>query len=518
VSFRNIFAAGSIMWLLKHECRIFFYSFSVATSSGKATRGFPRVGKGWLITIILMLHLFAWVTLDGLPQFGNKPPAQLLMGVGGGLVMLFLMMLSYALKSCVSTLYQRGDLDLLLSSPLDTRTIFSAKLIGVALGVSSLALAILAPFANVGLILGLFHWIAIYPVVLSLGFLSTSLAMLSSLCLVRIIGVRYAAQLGQLLSAFIGAVVFLLYETSRHLPTETLAKVINHIRPYISPGSIFDPKGWVYWPAWALFGKTEVILVTVLVSGTLFLLTLHFSHRYFVSSKQRIAGSVVRKTHSIAVNHKFSRIKWMNPILKEWRLLHRDARLLGQISLELFYLIPMAFIVVFNGRNAAPGTVSMLTFFTGALASSLAWITIAAEEAPALLQTSPVSWSSVRNSKILAALIPALVPAVITSILLSIHSATNAVYVIFCSTGAGISGCLASLYLRSPAKKSQFNARMSANIPASLIEIVSSLLWGIIAFLLAESSGWLVIPCFLEMCVLLIVIYGKGQYKNYHRF
>jgi hypothetical protein len=51
-------------------------------------------------------------------------------GAGG----LATFMLSSALKSSVLALFERGDLDLLLSSPLPSRSIFTVRLLGVAAG------------------------------------------------------------------------------------------------------------------------------------------------------------------------------------------------------------------------------------------------------------------------------------------------------------------------------------------------------------------------------------------------
>ena len=63
------------------------------------------------------------------------------------------LMLSSALKASVMALFERGDLDLLLSSPLSSRSIFTVRLLGVIMSGAALYLFLFGPLVHVGVAL-----------------------------------------------------------------------------------------------------------------------------------------------------------------------------------------------------------------------------------------------------------------------------------------------------------------------------------------------------------------------------
>jgi hypothetical protein len=119
----------------------------------------------------------------------------------------FLFMLSSGLKASVEALFDRGDMDLLLSSPLPSRSIFTIKLGSIVAGVAALYLFFLAPFAHVGLVLGQFRWLALYPVLIAMAAVAASLAMLLTLASVRLLGARRTRVVAQVLGAAGGCAV-----------------------------------------------------------------------------------------------------------------------------------------------------------------------------------------------------------------------------------------------------------------------------------------------------------------------
>ena len=114
-------------WLLRHELRLAWRHVG-----GKARFWFLVIGGGLLW---LALHLAAWGILKGWAIAGEAgvqvpPMATIIFGVITWFVMS--MMLSQAIMLSVKALFERGDFDLLLASPMSARTVFMVRGLGIA--------------------------------------------------------------------------------------------------------------------------------------------------------------------------------------------------------------------------------------------------------------------------------------------------------------------------------------------------------------------------------------------------
>ena len=101
---------GSVLWLLRHELRL-----------GWRGAGGKRTARGLLVFAVVLsaaLHVGAYILLRKWPPGSG----QLVLGLLIGAVAWFAisLMLAQAIFLSVSALFDRGDLDLLLSSPVAT--------------------------------------------------------------------------------------------------------------------------------------------------------------------------------------------------------------------------------------------------------------------------------------------------------------------------------------------------------------------------------------------------------------
>ena len=169
------------------------------------------------LKIVLALGAILWVALHvalaGLfstrVDLATAWPAGAVLA-GASLWFVFTLMLSHAITRSVGVLFDRGDLDLLLASPLPPRHVFIVRGLGVAFGSVAVYALLLTPFAHVGLLYGRPALLAIYPALAALGLLAAALGMALTLALVRILGARRARVVAQRLGAFVGAAFFLL--------------------------------------------------------------------------------------------------------------------------------------------------------------------------------------------------------------------------------------------------------------------------------------------------------------------
>jgi ABC-2 type transport system permease protein len=478
--------SGTAVWLLRHELRLFWFSLA----SGKA--GAPRrprwrvIGSGLLVW--LGLHVGVFALLDAIGPTGGLPPRQFLIALTAMLLATFLFMLSSALKRSVETLFDRGDMDLLLSSPLPSRSIFAVKLAGMAFGVAALYLFFLAPFAHVGLLLGQLRWLALYPVLFALAVLAASSAMLLTLGLVRTLGARRTRVVAQVVGALAGAFLFLLSQAGNLMahgdgPAPPAMALIIASLQSIDPGSL------LFLPARATLGDGAAVAVIGMLGLLAGLLTVRSTHRFFVRGLQQAAGSARVPGRVGPVRYRFDRGLLQIVILKEWRLMWRDPHLVSQILLQLLYLLPLCFVVFRNNELQLPVVAGGLTMLCGSLGASLSWIILLAEDAPDLLQSSPVRAGIVRTAKLTASVLPVFGLVAVPLAWLVWRAPLPGLLATTTVAGAALSAALVNLWTGRPAARGEFRNRGQRSVATRLLELSGVLSWSALAWLLQRAAG-----------------------------
>jgi ABC-2 type transport system permease protein len=472
---------GSASWLLRHELQLFWFSLA----SGKA--GAPRRPKwraiGSALLIWLGLHALVFALLHAMGPTVGLPPRQFVAAVTAILLATFLFMLSSALKSSVETLFDRGDMDLLLSSPLPSRSIFTVKLAGMAFSVAALYLFFLAPFAHVGLVLGQLRWLALYPVLFSMAVLAASMAMLLTLALVRLLGARRTRVVAQVVGALAGALLFLLSQAGSLLsqgdgPAPTaIARVMASVQT-------LDASSVLFLPARAALGEGRAVAIVAGLGLLAALLTVRSTHRFFVRGLQQAAGSERAVRRPGRVRYRFDRSLAQLVIVKEWRLMWRDPHLVSQVLLQLLYLLPLCLIVFRKNELQLPAVAGGLTMLCGSLSASLSWIILLAEDAPDLLQTAPAKAATVRMAKLAAAVAPVLGLVALPLLWLTLRAPLVGVLTTVTVCGAVLSTAFINLWTGRPAARGEFKNRGQRSVATRLFELSSLLAWAGLALLL----------------------------------
>lgn len=480
-------APGTTLWLLRHELRLFWYTSLAAGKKGAPRRPNWRVVGGGLL-LWLGLHAGVFALLRAMGPSAGLPPSQFVIAVTALLLGTFLFMLSSALKASVETLFVRGDMDLLLSSPLPSRSIFGVKLASIAFGVTALYLFFLAPFAHVGLLLGQFRLLAVYPVLFAMAVLAASLAMLLTLTLVRLLGARRTRVVAQVLGALAGAFLFLLSQAGTFLSQDSGAAP-SAMASVMAAAQSLDKDSALLLPARAALGDgSAVALIGGL--GLLFaLLTLQSTHRFFVRGLQQVASSERVSTRAGPVRYRFDRSLAAVVIAKEWRLVRRDPHLISQVLLQLLYLVPLCLLVFKKNSLQIPATAAGLTMLCGSLSASLSWIILLAEDAPDLLQTSPARAATLRLAKIAAAVIPVFTLVGLPLLWLALRAPLAGALTTVTVSGAVMGAALINVWMGKPTARGEFKNRGQRSIGARLLELSNVLGWAALALLLARAQG-----------------------------
>ena len=397
-----------------------------------------------------------------------------------GLAFCLLFMVSRSLNGIVQVLYTRADMDLLLSSPLAPKSIIGTRVGTVALTVTLEVAMLTWPFANMFVLFGLYRWSKLYLLIPAIGTLATSLGVVLALALFRLLGPRTTRIVGQVLAALIGMGIFLLSQLPnlmRHGPQRgpanyngfgtLLSADVGHLGAILVPGRLVLAG---YWPTAVLtLASAMLLLLTVRVLSGRFLRAATAIGSMGAARGARVSGRPLRFRGSLRAVL----------IVKELRLIRRDPLLLMQLLQQSIYLVPMC-LVLWRQSLGGPGQVPWLwlgmIFVSGTLATALAWITIAAEDAPELLTAAPLTRATVVRAKIEAALLP-LVPLWLLPLLaLGRTHLWFAVSLALCAFGCSVSLALLQVH-RPPGKRDRLKARGRSAPGRGFIEMGVILAW-----------------------------------------
>lgn len=461
----------------------------------------------WLLAILggivwIGLHAAGYILIGRLDQGQALPPTVWM--VAGAMFWFFASItIAQTVAHAVAALFDRGDLDLLLSSPLSPRTVFFVRGAGIALGAGLLPAFALFPFANAGLLHGRPGMLGIYLVVASLAMAAAGTGMALTMALVRLFGARRAKTIAQIAGALIGAGFFLLSQAQNFLPIDTRTVLLAWAQREMQPGGWLAPDSALWWPARAMVGEVLPLAVTFVAGVGWFLLVVDLTYRRFAQGAQEaVAGGRPRALaagRAAAIDPAgfrggLARIM----VLKEWRLLLRDPQIISQTLLQVLYMVPIMF-VGFRGERNVFFVMAGLVVIASMLASNLAWLTIAAEDAPELLGTAPVGASRVRWTKAAAAVIPVcalLLPAVLW---LSVRAPAVGAALAICGLGGMLSAALAHIWNPRPGSRANLKSRHRQGALAGLLEVLGAMAWAGAGF--AALRYWPALPAALALAL-----------------
>ncbi len=446
------------LWrLIGHEVRLFWRAAFMT-----------KLTRVWIAPLVLFMvavfAAFGWVAAQ-IVVFVNVPltKAELIVSSGVGLVV-FTLMLAQAVNSVMSAFYARGDLDLLLSSPVDPQTVVTARLVGVFFRLTPFYGGLALSTAIWGAIESDWRWWSWVGAIAGMAGLAVSGAVFATLAMMRSLGPRNARTLIQVLSALLGAAAFLAFQwhnfSSSGAPFRDFGALAQQIKALPIP-----PDHWVLAPARALLGDPLAAAILLALGALSFIATCASMGRRFAQDAAAIAAMGEGKTAAPrAANRPFRAGRTVNMIFKEWRLIRRDPMLLSQILLQLIYLAPLIFVV---GRSALQGQVEapflvaaaagVFAVIAAALAGALTWVTVSTEQAADLLTAAPIDAKTAQHAKIIAAVAPVVCAMAIPFGLLATFKPVDSLLAYLCCVAASVSASLIGVRFNKPGDRSKFN-------------------------------------------------------------
>lgn len=461
---------GSFAWLALHEVRL-------------ALRARSKGGVGtWLGYVLIAL----WLALGCAAAYGLRntaipaPPFMLT-------VVLFIcivgltFMTAQAMLASQRTLYESGDLSLLLTAPLPERTVLLAKLLGIA-GVIALTYAvILLPIVVPVAVWGHPRLFGIAAVLLALALAAAALGLAVTVLLAKVIGPRAARTVGQVLAALLGGAIFLASQLLAHRGGSGGANAVLFERLRANG---LGSAGWSALPGRAAFGDPPAILALLGGAVILFVGAGVLLQRAFLSGYQDGGAKVSRSRASGRASGRLFHAGLTRSVFaKEWRLLVRDPALAFQIVLRLIYMAPLV-IGLFGGRHTIPIPAAMAfasVLLASQLIGSFAWLTLSAEDAPDLLVVAPVEKGALAFAKLLAAFAMAAPFALVLPVAMATQTVPGALFTLLMTVLGGGAAGYVELKLGKPAPRATFNRRRGGSAVAGIVSVLVALLFGAVA-------------------------------------
>ena len=463
------FRPGSVGWLLAHEVRLLLF----AMNGSRGQRGWRWSKVLVLLLAWLLMHVLAWVLWPSVLALAAAPPVLLQLLLVAALLLMSTLMFSMALNRSVDVLFERADLDLLLSSPLSASVIFRVRLGVLVLAVTAAFGFFLTPLAHIALLHGLPRYLLIYPLLLSCASLLVCAAMLLCLTLVARLGPQRTRVIAHVLAALSGAALFLLTQLFAYREQSVSDFLLTQCLPYLQQHR--DAPVWqlLTWPLRALTQWRSALLLLALSAAVFLWMTHSLQHLYGRASEH--SGRRRISTPRRALPPMRSGVT-QAILRKEWRLLLRDWHLLARIGLQSLYLLPLL-LLFFRASQPMPAAVAALTVLLAGLTGSLAWVIFSAEAAPQLLQLAPLSARQIRHAKMLAAALPSLCLLGLAAGWLGLSAPTAAGWLLSGGLLAQVGVLLIHVYLAKPAARSQFQRRGKGNLAATVCETLNNFSW-----------------------------------------
>lgn len=499
---------GSIPWLLGHEIRMSY-------RSAMARRGRSnRLAVRWVLAAVALAGLTTGGVAIAFAVRGiTIAPTPLAVVVADlALAMVFTLMLSQTLFAAIETLYERGDLDLMFSSPIPPRTVMTVRLLIVAAGLFGAFGFLAAPLILPSVFMGHPEWLAAIPMLAALALAASALGVALAMALFAVIGPRRTRAVAQVTAALVGASFFLLSQI-RH-PGAGRARGIWSDAIAMGSAEGFRPPPLADLPLRALLGEPGPLAILLAAAAMLFVgVNIWLGGRFAAdAAAAKGAGAAPAKGRAAA---SFAGGIWAATMAKEVRLLTRDAALIAQVLLRVLYMLPLAYVLLRNAgtrsEHLLPGGAAALAFMAGQVAGSLTWITVSAEDAPDLLAAAPVAPGVLNQAKLAAALAPVAVLLVIPlAALVVMAPATGLVATAGC-VAATLSSGLINIWHQQPGKRSDFRRRRGAAWYVTLMDAMALSLIAATVYLAARGLLWAILPALAAIGLLAVLRRSDAQ-------
>jgi len=395
--------------VLRNDLRLWWRG----TATKKAAWATSVLGR---IAVLALLHLVVWSTMATL---GASSPR-------GGPEFACLLVLSLvsmtALHRSLEVLYDRGDLPLLLASPVPPRIVLRTRLVGIAATTVLDSLTITLPIVNVAILTIGARWAFGFVALLGVAATIVPAAVLLTVVTVERIGARRARTALQILGVLFGMTAFL----ASQLPQWSRMSRDRTDRAADARGLEPEFLAWFDVPplqqlAAAAHGAWQWLVPLLVVGSGLFFVAQRSLATRFVHGAQGAAadtgGAPRGGARGVDWERAFRRTHGRTLVRTQFLLLRRDPLLLVRCGMQIVSFVPMLLGAFMVQRAAGIGGVALMA---GAIVPMhLAAMRAATDEGQQFEATSPRSLRERTWIRAVATALPLIVFAWVMAVVLA---------------------------------------------------------------------------------------------------
>ena len=474
---------GSFLWLMRHDLRLSWRRFS----GHFAGRSFARV-VGIIALGMAFMHLISGPSAT---IFARKAPDTREAILGGAILFILLWQVSQAISHFTRLLYSRGDLDLLLSSPLSPRTVVGAHAVAATLEITLVVGAFVFPMANMIAYRMGWSWLAIYPATIAAGMLASACGLAITVGLFKLLGPRRTRMAAQITAAVLASALILGGQLA-YLISSPARPASALIRGMPQAPDFMD---WlVLAPVHGIAGDLRALLLWTSLGCLAFALAVIRLGPIFLKSAIRSGG--------LAAQQIVAREKPERPFRhgasaalrrKELKLLGRDPWLFSRALLQALYLAPICIVIWITQDDPSVSLLvaPLLIMVLSHLAGIMAWLTVLSEDAPDFMTTAPVTANQILRSKLEAIALPLGLILLGPALGLCWFEPWDALLTVLFAIAACVSTALINIWHPAPARRENSASRHNAPKIVSLKENILAVCWAVAcAAAITEESYW----------------------------
>ena len=506
----RLFVPGSILWLARHQIRL-------SWRLGRLGKKMPS----WLkpVFTILFVAFLSFSMGYGIAKIFEAAAGdykQISSLAGAVILTLMISGISMNLMGSFMTITEKGDLDLLLSSPIPPHRFVAARLISSAWRGFCIYAGFATIFFGASIVMISPMFASIYVVVAGFAILDAALTYMIARQALLWFGLRNGRRATITLGAvgvMIGLIGYQMVSSSGSLGRLAAKADDPNASLVVLHDWIVELTSNLSWLGGTILGDWLGALVFLVAGAVVSAAVLHFAgKRYdqdvaFLNGQNDHAPHKVRKAHA----QQFRRPALVMVFHKEWLSLTRDPLFVSQLIVPLFTMVPFLGFVwnaITNPEDqseVAPvmGAIfaAIAVFNVTMLTSSLAWLTASVEEARDLLQASPLDPKIILQGKVLAASGPALIELLLVAALVAWAWPVAALTILVMGTATCAGACVIEFSRPRPTKRPKMTQRPDRSLVTVLFGLGLGILWACAAGLAAAKIVWWLLPAALAITI-----------------
>lgn len=504
---------GSTLWLAANEFKRSIRSRN--TNSG------PKAIIGRIVFFCVMAFACygAGQALYMILKSGNYDEIAFHYAAGKKLILGFIALFFMSMMTSFMFMTDRGDLDLLLSSPTKPENIISGRLLVSSWRTIMLFWFFGTLFIGVSAIMVSPKYFSYIPVAIGLSLFEAGLTFILARWFLMKFGLRFGRIFVQILgfAGVFGGVYFGQVNSTHHARSSSITSFA------IPEGEFPKPiQDFLIWIGGSVLGDWFVSFCIMAFGAIVYLIIASWIGKKFGSDVSWLSGQSETKENKAKKDKKIkfeaSFLKLM--FKKEMAGIFRDSTAIVQIVAPIAGILPAIFALL-SAKDSDPdlfgyiGT-PIIVFLSASMSASLAWMIVSVEEANELLNSSPIPSSKIYTYKALIALIPGMVEVSFFSIGMAFLNPKAAILTFVFGLIANINAIAVEFANPKPTKRPKMMQKPDRSLASIFIGIFTILIWAIAASLANYSLLWALIPSAIAASVFAwSVMFNKSDTINH---